>query len=154
MLEFLSDGNKTCMDMVNDKFVLVPKMLEAIDVYFKEEDEKKVNNLNDDKVKAGEKEGLEKLEDPSTVDNVDVDVKTDASENNVRIIGDVSPQYRSFVNELMNGSSSCYLSQFFDLSGCLVIGDIHGNMAALLHVSDLIDKMMFPSQKYILITII
>jgi hypothetical protein len=80
---------------------LVPKVLEVVDVYFREEDS--------------------------------------SNENNIKVIGDINTQCKKYYDE----------SSFFDLSGCLVVGDIHGNITALLHVSDLIDKMMLPDNQYL-----
>jgi hypothetical protein len=59
------------------------------------------------------------------------------------VIGDVSSQ----CDEMLYGTSSS-INSFFDLSGCLIIGDIHGNLMSLLHISELIDRMMEPYLKF------
>jgi hypothetical protein len=109
MLQFLNNGNKTYTNIVNSSFSLIPKMLEVIDVYFREDDEKK---------EGGEVIYIDKQE---------------------------NEKEKVACKESFNNSSSL----FFDLSGCLVIGDMHGYIAALLHVSDLIDKMMLPDDQYL-----
>jgi hypothetical protein len=148
MNEFLLNKNNTVSNMINNSFSLIPRMIEMVDVYFDEEEdnrkkEKKKNN------------SMNKNHDD--INNNDVDFKFASREINFKTIGDLPSKCNDFINESIKQTPSCSncssFNNFFDLSGCLVVGDIHGNLTALLHVSDLIDRMMLPEIKYVKIKI-